>query len=124
MHSLYFGDLYAHDVMLVKLDVDVKQSPLPYIEMNLEDGSIPETDAELSVLGYGDIDRAEDSIVIPDTLQHVTIKAVDFNYCWTLYEAGAIALREQGLQAQDLTSDQLCAEADKAGTCAGDSGGP
>jgi secreted trypsin-like serine protease len=123
-HTLYYGDLYAHDLMLVKLKRDAEKDPLPYITLNLEGLSRPKEDDELSVLGFGDIDKDEDSIIIPDSLQHVTVNAVDFKYCWTLYEAGALALREQGIQAQDLTQDQMCAEAKGAGTCAGDSGGP
>ena len=121
---MYFDGLYAHDLMLVKLDRDAKKDPLPFIRMNLDGMSSPQPDDELSVLGYGDIDKNANSIVIPDQLQHVAVGAVDFTYCWTLYEAGAVALREQGMVAQDLTQDQMCAEAKGAGTCAGDSGGP
>ena len=123
-HTLYFDGLYAHDLMLVKLKRDVSKDPLPFIKMNLDGLSSPKPDDALSVLGYGDIDKNADSIVIPNQLQHVTVNAVDFSNCWTLYEAGALALREQGLIAQDLTQDQMCAEAKDAGTCSGDSGGP
>lgn len=123
-HEMYVDGIYAHDVMLVKLEKGKENKSRSWIQMNLNDGSVPQPNDELSVLGFGDIDISANSIIVPDALQQVNVHAVDYEYCWTMYEAGAVALRDAGMEAQELTKDQLCAEQLNAGTCAGDSGGP
>jgi secreted trypsin-like serine protease len=123
-HDAYVDGIYAYDVMLVKLKSAKDDQSRPWIRMNLYDSTLPQPNDELSVLGFGDIDMNENSIVVPDSLQKVTVHAVEYQYCWTMYEAGAVALRDAGMVAQELTPDQMCAEQINAGTCAGDSGGP
>ncbi|KAG7359101.1 trypsin-like serine protease [Nitzschia inconspicua] len=123
-HHEYIDGIYAHDLMLVKLKPTKKETSRSWIRMNLSNSSLPQPNSELSVLGFGDIDMNENSIVVPDSLQHVTVRAVDYRNCWAMYEAGAVALRDAGVEAQELTPDQLCGEQMNAGTCAGDSGSP
>jgi hypothetical protein len=53
--------------------------------MNLDGVSTPKVDDELSVLGFGDVDKDVRFYHHPHSLQHVTVNAVDFKYCWTLF---------------------------------------
>jgi hypothetical protein len=55
------------------------------LTMNLDGVSTPKVDDELSVLGFGDVDKDVRFYHHPHSLQHVTVNAVDFKYCWTLF---------------------------------------
>lgn len=133
-HELYLDGIYAYDVMLIKLKSGSSRSSSSssaaqkrqWISIN-QNVSLPQPNDELFVLGYGGMDEKqeeEDSIVISNSLRQVTVNAVDYQYCWAMYRAAAVALSDAGIVAQELTPDQLCAESMNTGACTGDSGGP
>ena len=118
----YVQGNYTWDIMIVKLKHEVS-SDTPFIKMN-SNPAIPTVGQSVMAVGYGDVAKAGDSVVLPDKLQEIEMKAVGKSTCLFQYEAAEASLIEQGFAVQKVTDDQLCAKSIDAGVCNGDSGGP
>ena len=122
-HPNYVPGTYAWDIMLMHLESSDDEDDMVYVNLN-SDPSVPSIGQSLTAIGMGIVGFHDESFVLPSTLQETQLLAVDMETCRFQYQAGEAEILAEGLVPQNVTDDQLCANAMGVGVCSGDSGSP
>eukprot|EP00531_Pseudo-nitzschia_arenysensis_P015398 CAMPEP_0116146244 /NCGR_PEP_ID=MMETSP0329-20121206/17059_1 /TAXON_ID=697910 /ORGANISM="Pseudo-nitzschia arenysensis, Strain B593" /LENGTH=367 /DNA_ID=CAMNT_0003641975 /DNA_START=165 /DNA_END=1267 /DNA_ORIENTATION=- len=112
VHPQYDSFTYENDIALFYLQDDAvlpNGDKAPYVKLHPD--PILTTGAEMTVIGFGDIDPAEGKTKFSDNLRQVDVKYVPNEECTDDHNG-------------EVTDEMMCAEAPGKDACYGDSGGP
>mmetsp|Transcript_8383 Transcript_8383/g.14694 ORF Transcript_8383/g.14694 Transcript_8383/m.14694 type:complete len:301 (-) Transcript_8383:57-959(-) len=108
-----------NDFMLVFLETPVSQD-VEFVKIN-SDTSVPEIDAPVMVMGWGDMDKADDASTLSNVLLEVDVNIISNEEC--KQSNGTIGGWEDNYHNQ-ITENMICAKDLGEDACEGDSGGP
>jgi len=121
-HPSYDAWLTDNDFMLVFLESPVQSSNVEYVQLN-SDSSVPQVDAPLTVMGWGDIDESDDVSTPSNVLLEVEVNVVSNDDC-AESEGNTVRGEAHNYANGQITNNMLCAQEDGVDACQGDSGGP
>jgi len=118
-HPDYNAALTDNDFMLVFLESPVSHD-VEFVKLN-SDPSYPGIDAQVTVMGWGDMDAADDISTLSNVLLEVEVNIISNEECEQ--SEGTIGEWEESYSGQ-ITANMLCAKDSGEDSCQGDSGGP
>jgi len=118
-HPDYNAALTNNDFMLVFLESPVSHD-VEFVKLN-SDSSNPGVDAPVTVMGWGDMDAADDVSTLSNVLLEVEVNVISNEECEQ--SEGTIGGWEESYSGQ-ITESMICARDSGEDSCQGDSGGP
>lgn len=121
-HPSYDAWLTDNDFMLVFLEIPVQSSNVEYVRLNT-DSSVPQVNAPVTVMGWGDIDESDDVSTLSNVLREVEVNVISNDEC-AESEGNTVWGETENYAHGQITNNMLCAQEDGVDACQGDSGGP
>mmetsp|Transcript_19892 Transcript_19892/g.32224 ORF Transcript_19892/g.32224 Transcript_19892/m.32224 type:complete len:357 (+) Transcript_19892:175-1245(+) len=121
-HPNYKESNTDNDFMLVflKRAANTNAKNVKLVKLNKQN-SIPKTGSRVTVMGWGDTDIRDQVSDLSDALMKVQVNVISNNACQS--SSGKIDGQNESYKGQ-ITSNMLCAKANRKDSCQGDSGGP
>lgn len=119
-HPNYNPVLTGNDFMLVFLETPVVNQDVSFVKLN-SDTSSPEIDEAVTVMGWGDIDAADEIFTETNVLMEVEVNVISNEECER--SEGAVGSFPASYH-DEITDNMLCARDSGEDACQGDSGGP